>query len=481
MHQIRKGYTGLIIDPYTKGQCKQLENMTSTYNYVKHRYEPMTGYIVDLGDREVFATHPIYDTFLHSNFQHYQITQKRASNSENIVPFNMIADFIPTEIQQQSISKILHSPNKHSWYVNLSQGMGKTLLSVYLISIFQKKTFIMCYRKKILKQWQDTFKKMTNIDTRRVIEIDSSKIFEKICDGTFDVSKFDIYLCTPGVITSFAKRNSYNDIDTIMRTIGIGFKIYDEAHRDIRNMIMINAFSNVNRTLYLSGDKRQSNDIRTTKFKRIFQTTDFIIPDKEMTDKLRYIVGVVVKYTTDPTPLDVCGCYTKEGFSFFNFMKYQIEKDEFYEALFYTLDNIIKLNSNNNRIVILTHMIEHVDDIYEKVSSRYSHILFGKYHSGIDDEEKDNVKQNAECIISTYSSFSTGMDAANIRYVISTSPCSIIDDNQSSGRARPLSTGDDCFYFMLNDEGFEYTKEKIKARTKYLLETKLKKLVKISI
>ena len=266
-----------------------------------------------------------------------------------------------------------------------------------------------------------------------------------------------------------------------MRTIGIGFKIYDEAHRDIRNMIMINAFSNVNRTLYLSGDKRQSNDIRTTKFKRIFQTTDFIIPDKEMTDKLRYIVGVVVKYTTDPTPLDVCGCYTKEGFSFFNFMKYQIEKDEFYEALFYTLDNIIKLNSNNNRIVILTHMIEHVDDIYEKVSSRYSHILFGKYHSGIDDEEKDNVKQNAECIISTYSSFSTGMDAANIRYVISTSPCSIIDDNQSSGRARPLSTGEDCFYFMLNDEGFEYTKEKIKARTKYLLETKLKKLVKISI
>lgn len=479
--QIRKGHTGIIIDPYKKGQCRMLEKMTSVYDYVKRRYEPLTGYCINLGNRDVFVTHPMFDTFLHSQFSTYDLIQLKSSKSLRIEPFQLNDDIIPTEIQHYVISEIMKS-KYHSWYVHLSQGMGKTLLSVYLISVFRRKTLIMCFRKKILNQWYATLKDKTDIDINRVLIIDSSKIFEKIIEGSFPVEKFDIFLCTPGIITSYAKRNSYENIDILMKKMGIGFKIYDEAHRDIKNMILINGFSNVDKTLYLSGDKKQSNDINTSRFQKMFQLTQFITPDKEITDKLKYIVGVVVNYNTYPSSIDEMSCYEKRGFSFFNCMKYEIENKRFYDALFYTFDHIMKSNQGKHRILILTHMVEHVDIIYENMCNRYNDkIIFGKFYSDIDDNEKDYVKMNADCIVATYLSFSTGLDAPNIRYVISTSPCSIIDDNQSSGRARPLPSGEDCFYFMLNDIGFEYNINKIEKRVSYLLETKLKKCIKINV
>ena len=85
-----------------------------------------------------------------------------------------------------------------------------------------------------------------------------------------------------------------------------------------------------------------------------------------------------------------------------------------------------------------------------------------------------NTKNTARIIVATYSSFSTGLDAKDIKYVLSTNQCNKVMDNQSAGRARPLSDGSDAMYFMFVDNGFSYCKRKLKIRLAYLTETKAK-------
>ena len=75
-----------------------------------------------------------------------------------------------------------------------------------------------------------------------------------------------------------------------------------------------------------------------------------------------------------------------------------------------------------------------------------------KWVDGLDIEQDMNYcLEYGDMIVSTYQSFSVGIDVSLIKYVISCSICTKIDDNQASGRSRPLPDGSDAFYFMLSD------------------------------
>ena len=83
-------------------------------------------------------------------------------------------------------------------------------------------------------------------------------------------------------------------------------------------------------------------------------------------------------------------------------------------------------------------------------------------------------KNNASIIVATYSSFGTGLDTENIKYVLSPNQCNKVMDNQAAGRARPLADGTNALYFIFIDNGFSYCKRKLRIRLNYLNETKSK-------
>ena len=145
------------------------------------------------------------------------------------------------------------------WFVHLQTAYGKTLLSVYLASVFNYKTMIMCFSVEILSQWIKTITKKTTFQSDKILLIDSSKILQGILDNTFDYKKYDIFLCTPKILTSFCNKKGYSELNKIFSKIGIGLKIFDEAHRNMANLIKINASTNVRYTLYLSADFGQAD------------------------------------------------------------------------------------------------------------------------------------------------------------------------------------------------------------------------------
>ena len=195
---------------------------------------------------------------------------------------------------------------------------------------------------------------------------------------------------------------------------------------------------------------------------------------------LKFTVAVVVFFNSHPSELSKASVYSKRGFSFYEYMKYEFEHEIFFNALWFIIDSISKTNKEGYKILLLVNLIDHVDILKEKVCERYGeNFIIGKYHSEISESEKLFTKEYANLIISTYQSFSTGLDVSLIKYVVSCSICTKIDDNQASGRARPLPDGSDAFYFMLSDTGFPYTKKKLGGRLAYLKETKIKKIEQI--
>lgn len=471
--------TGVVITPYYKHQNMYLEKLTSTYNSVKHARDPITGFFFDYEKTPMsFVTHKHDKTFLQNQFSGYIIKDIPPSYGSALSqPISLNPDITPREVQYELIQGVLDNKHLHQWFIYLSQGFGKTLLSIYLITYFNKKTLIMCYNTDILKQWYHTMKDKTDSDPKKILIIDSSLLLKKILLGEFPVWEYDIFMCTPGLLVSFGKKVGFQMLSALMDKMGIGFKIYDEAHRNIANIVKINAYTSIDKTLYLSADFGQSASSKEKLYFNMFYGVPILKPSDELMNTLKYTTAIVMMYNSRPTELEKASMYTRRGISFYEYMKYQFTKDIFFDVLNYTIDMISKTNTNNYKILILVNMIEHVDQLYDKLHDQYGDkYIMGKYHSKVSEEEKDFCRNTCNMIISTYQSFSTGLDVSLIKYVISCSLCTKIDDSQSSGRARPLPDGSDAFYFMFADIGISYTKKKLSSRLGYLQQTKIKQI-----
>lgn len=475
--EIRITSTGVQIVPYHKNQCLRLEKLTSIYDGIRHRRNPITGFFLDYESTELcFVTHMHSPSFLQDLFPDYTIVYTPRSYGYQLTEqYALNPDIEPREVQSELINQII-TDNKHNdWFIYLSQGLGKTLLSVYLISYFNVRTIIMCYNKEILQQWYATMRDKTSINPNKILMVDSSKVFSKILDGTFPAYEYDIFLCTPLLLSSFGKKYGFHNLQKLFDLMHIGFKIFDEAHRNIANIIKINAFTSVNRTLYLSGDFGQSNKAKEQLYFNIFRKIPILTPSDDLMNTLKFTVAIVIKYNSHPSELEKASCMTRRGFSFYEFMKYQFQTDIFFDRLYDVLGNILNTNTNHYRILILVNLIEHVDELYDELRKKYMGILtVGRYHSKVEPEEKEVCKNQCDLIVSTYQSFSTGIDVSKVKYVISCANCTKIDDNQSSGRARPLPDNSDAYYFMFADVGFGYTKKTLGKRLRYLQETKIK-------
>lgn len=491
--EIRHTITGTRIYPYYFHQNYQLENMTSIFDkgsWGNHRKRnPITGFLIpDDPDNDLnfgtFITHRHDNMFMQSLFPDYQVRY------DDVMPwkqlnhsFGLNDDVTPREAQTQIIDQIIKEKDSHQWFVHLSQGLGKTLLSVYLISYFNMRTLIMCYNKQVLKQWVNTFNERTSIDPYSILFIECSEVLDQIIDGSFPVWEYDIFMCTPKLLTMYGSRNGFESLSILFEKMAIGLKIFDEAHRNITNIIKINAYSSIEKTLYLSGDFAQSNKRKETLYYRIFYNVPILEPTQSLMKTLKYTVAIVVSFNSQPNQKDLKRVYTRRGFSFYNYMKYQMEhSDAFFDTLWFILDSINETNVNHFRILVLVNMIDHVDTIKEEIECHYpNRYIVGRYHSNVDKIEKEDAKDNAELIVSTHNSFGVGIDITRVKYVISCNIGTKIDDNQASGRARPLPDNSDAYYFMMIDRGFPYCNKTLDDRLDYLNKTKIKAIKRIKL
>lgn len=472
--------TGIQIHPYKRNQSRFLENITSTTitngNMVYNL--PLTGYYMK--ELSMFVTHDGFDTkFMQSQFPDYRIIVNRTKNGAKIPTYDF-DDITLNQLQYEIVSKTIKS-RKNKIYLNLPTATGKTIIGIYLIlTVFCEKAFIICYKTEILKQWIKSITTKTGIDPSKVVLLNSSAQLECIYENNFKNQDGYIFLATPSLFNSYGNRYGWDRLDTIFKNLKIGVKIYDEAHRNIPNIVKIDAFTNVNRNIYLSAELRQADDEKTKLYKALFKNGDIFGLSQEKINDLKYTNAIVIHYNTDPTPMDRSLIFESNGhgFSKFEFMRYELKQGILLEAAKHFVDVIESNNEYNSRILILVSLIEHVDLLYKDFNSIYNDkYIVGRYHSKMDSEEKKMVLDSANIIISTYQSFSTGIDLEGdkIGHILSLDQVNEIEDNQSAGRGR-RDERFTTFYYIFVDDSFSYCLRKLKRRLKYLYDQKIKQI-----
>ena len=473
--EIFRSRLGTLIRPYKKYQCRGLEKSTSIYDKVYHKWNEFAGFVLPYAGCNCFLTYHLPLDYLKANFKYYDVDDipvtrwKTFGRKINLVG---IKEFRPA--QSQIISEIERSKKESNiWFVNLQTGQGKTLLSTYLSTKFNLKTLILCFSDDILTQWINTYITKTDIDERRILHL-SGKVIDNILAGAIDPDDFDIFLSTPTLLDRFgSSRMDYSKITELFNKCGFGLMIYDEAHRNVSNIVKISAITNVRYQLYLSADFSQGGYEREVIYKKIFANAQVVTPSEDLKRSMNYTHIVIVDYDTYPNAIEQNEPFNKYGYSAELYMKYQFKKKTLLKAMCQVIENIRK-KDKERRFLILFVNIEHVDKMYDILTKVFPDEKIGKFYSKLPDEEKEDTKNNASIIVATYSSFGTGLDTENIKYVLSPNQCNKVMDNQAAGRARPLADGTNALYFIFIDNGFSYCKRKLRIRLNYLNETKSK-------
>ena len=469
--------TGVFIMPYEKGQSYYLEQDTSVYDKICHKYVPHTGFYNEkLG---LFATYNMAKDKLRDTFKGYELIEMTNYKGKPL-KYQYAMNVELNRYQNNAITQLM-GINGHEAYVNIPTASGKTVLAVTYITMTNKKTLIMCYSSKILEQWVTTFKEKTDINPERVLELSSSEMMNAFLLPNNDKKKkkkpedYDIFLCTTSMFDTFGKRYGYEKVQPLFMELGIGLKVIDEAHTRLGSTIRLNAYTSIDKTLYLSADFNQANKELMYHFKKVFKRVPVIKLTEELMNELRHITAVNCIFKSNPSAMARLAISANQyKWSNIEHAKYEFDTcKDMMKIINATIKAIVMSEKKIKRprpykILILTQLINHVDLIYRNLDTCGR--SKSKLYASLD---KENAI-TADIIVSTYKSFSTGLDVTNpqIRHVISTSPVDAVTANQSAGRCRPIPNLK-SYFWMIQDYAFEYCSGNAERVLNYLKKNKI--------
>lgn len=476
---------GTLVTPYKSNYSPELESRYSISKRGKRYKVPFTGFY--LSNEHSFVCPPdiplktLIDTYLPG----YQGINLMPNSSRSCYPFHCYVEHMrPQQEQFISEAKDCIMRGHKRIFCNMQTGYGKTISTIFMLHFHQKKAVIITYIDKLMTQWIETIRGITDFPEERILYVKGSKELERIREDPFAYDQYDFFFISHELLSSYGKKYGYTKISEIFNKLGIGVKVYDEAHHSIRSMITIDSYTNVEYTYYLTADYSQSNDKKMWKFRSIFKGVPILPTENKGT---RYVTCLSMIYNSHP-PFDWYHMITegREGFNNTAYMRYQYRTEIFYACIKDILDRLknSKKFDADGRILIFTSLVEGVDLIYDYVIAEYGNSLgkVGKHTGNISDEEKEDTKKNARVIIATYASFGVGMDAKNIQCVISCDMISRIQANQAAGRVRPSEDPNHyALFVMLYDDGFEYCFSARKKIINYLKEGKGKTFINYQI
>ena len=329
----------------------------------------------------------------------------------------------------------------------------------------------------LLDQWEREILHYTNLDKSDVIHITGSNICNMILAGggkKFKEAK--IYLCSHGTLRSFGDTYGWDKVYELFETLGIGIKIFDESHTNFNNVIMIDFFTNVWRTYYVTATPGRSN----WKENRVFQISLSQVPLIDLFDEEKdpHTSYIAIKYNSRPTAVDVSKCKNKYGLDRMKYIDYVTKKPEFYDMLRIIMDMVLKIIFNKNKdkrgkVLMYIGTNDGILRVYHWIGNNYPELVgdIGIFTSLLNHDDKA-MEREKKLLLSTTKSAGLGehIDKLKMTIVVAEPFKSEIIARQTLGRTRDNNT----FYVELVDMGFKYVRkfyyDKLPTFNKYALD-----------
>ena len=146
--------------------------------------------------------------------------------------------------------------------LNLATGMGKTFIAIAIAATYLKKTLIVVDRLNLMEQWKREFSEFTTVPASRISELNNMALLKRILFGQptpkdtllMDSDVFIVTYKSLGLLDDFRE----DAIDMLMKKLGIGFKVFDEAHLMLKSLFKIDSSCNIMYNLYLTATPKRT-------------------------------------------------------------------------------------------------------------------------------------------------------------------------------------------------------------------------------
>lgn len=471
MKDIIKYASHISITDYTMGDCKALEN---AYTYTENWKKFSVGIVYDYESKELMLFGGVkvsYIQYLTGGLPFYEDFSFDERKSASV----RLQGFPRNSLQQKMIKFLIgegeyqSNTNLHQLSCNAETGEGKTFCAVAMITYFKVKTIIIVNRVSISETWEKEVTKFTDYDERN-IQILKGNDLANIYEGKEKKYKDkSIFICVHRTIYNFGEKYGWKALHQVFKILGIGLKIYDEAHREFANTTMIDCYTNTFKTVYLTATLRLSNPKANYIFKHLFtEIPQFNQRELGYLDAKKHIIMIAFMYNSRPSMDAKKKCYNAR-MHYFNAKEhsmYQVTDDD---QFFIVLDTIINKMSirNNFRTLILVSRIKACEEIANFIKENHN-VSVGIFNSSINKDEKDKVLRDAHIIVSTSSSLGESATIDDLHCVINCEAHRNLGD-QDSGRLRKPKDGSLCYYCELVDTGFKSITNQWNSRKKHYL------------
>lgn len=454
--------TNIDVHDYEPGDCEELEKSLSTWDSTYYRYNPL-GISYNKETKVMTIPRGIDVSYLKSKLK----CPVRTCTEYN--DYDKIKIKLKTEprndIQVKSIGFLTGEGNfKYTrdysqLSLNLDTGDGKTYCVIASLCILKCKAIIITHTENVKEQWIKSLNKFTNIDMRRVCNVHGSRILEELESDEDLVRGHDIFLLNHGTLQQYAKKHGWETINALFRSLKVGIKVYDEAHKHFKSILNVDLHTNVYKTFYITATFERTDISEDKLFKLCFKNiAKFGLETRG--DKRKHIKYVAVMFDSKPNMEDKMSIRGPKGFDRNAYIDYEIEKGVIFDVIKYVMDTFQKIDG---KCMILSSKISSSEDIAEKVKEWYPDKSLSIFHSKISKEEKAKVRE-ADVISTTPQSAGTGTDIPGLRYNIMCEPYNAnITAQQVCGRLREIP-GQYTYHIELIDVGFEKVKSMYKKR-----------------
>lgn len=320
-----------------------------------------------------------------------------------------------------------------------------TFCVAYATNKLRKRALIITPTEGLKVQWISTYQKMIGYREGQVFNIAGGAAIKAIMDDFADPA--DVYVANHSTLRNYLTTNNGWMFHQFMKKLGVGIKVYDEAHMEFGNILLLDAFSNTEQSWYLTATFGRSDKSELKCFKQAFSSVVTFGENESLAASRKHVIYHTVQVNTKIDPYHRAKLMAYPGFSVSKFGKYAFfedKNDTTYHAIVKCLE---LLKDVEGKVLIFVPLIDAVDKVAERLRQEISGKKIGRYHSKMSKDEKEEALER-DIIVSTMKSCGTGKDIPGLRAVINSEPFSSkVLAQQSIGRIRPYGDYLDTYFF----------------------------------
>lgn len=455
-----------IID-YELGEFPKLEHDLSAWDDIYHKSEPRFYY--DESNKIMYVPRGYDPNILADHYKMY-IDFITGFTDRRKVSFNLHS--YPKDAAQKEAVRFLSGKNEYQnmasdtqLVLSMPPGDGKTYCTISALSLLGYRSLIIVNTKSLKDQWIEKFLEYTDISSKGVKDISSSKIMEKMMtpSGSKLISGVVAFVVTHDTLRNYMKLHGVPALGEFCNHVKIGVKVIDETHLDYVNTLMIDYGTNVWKTIYLSATVARSDNKDNMIFQKSFNMIHKLKIESE--NRRRHVTYFPYIYQTKPSMIDKETVRGIKGFDKYRYSDYQFKNGKLLDVLKNLLSFFIDKQRIEGKIVILSSKKETCDILKDMVSELYPAYSMCVYYTG---DKREDYKDFG-IIFATPKMLGTGIDIPGLRIVVNLEPTrSTVNTMQIMGRLREFAPDKDTYYVELIDKAFSTVWDMYKVRSKFL-------------